>query len=53
MFCLNDTMPLLSVSRKDGYAQGHRSLCGVVHEKMGCEVRNGDVLFIECLRFLK
>ena len=33
--------------------KGISSLCGVVHEKMGCEVRNGDVfIFIGSSRRL-
>ena len=33
--------------------KGISSLCGVVHEKMGCEVRNGDVfIFIGSSRKL-
>ena len=33
--------------------KGISSLCGVVHEKMGCEVRNGDVfIFISSRRRL-
>ena len=41
------------MSGQDGYAQRYQSLCGVVHEKMNSEVRNGDVfIFIGSSRRL-
>ena len=52
MFNLNDTMRyFLCPGRTD--MQGISSLCGVVHEKMNSEVRNGDVfIFIGSSRRL-
>ena len=43
MFCLNDTMRYFLCPSRTDMRKGISSLCGVVHEKMGREVRNGDV----------
>lgn len=53
MFCLNDTMRYFLCPTRTDMRKGISSLCGVVHEKMGCEVRNGDVfIFIGSSRKL-
>lgn len=53
MFCLNDTMRYYLCPGRTDMRKGISSLCGVVHEKMGCEVRNGDVfIFIGSSRKL-
>ena len=43
MFCLNDTMRYYLCPGKTDMREGINSLCGVVHEKMRSDVRNGDV----------
>ncbi len=43
MFCLNDTMRYYLCPGRADMRKGIRSLCGVVHEQMGCKVMNGDV----------
>lgn len=43
MFCLNDTMRYWLCPGRTDMRKGINSLCGVVHEKMHGEVRNGDV----------
>lgn len=43
MFCLNDTMRYYLCPGKTDMRKGINSLCGVVHEKMGYDVRLGDV----------
>ena len=43
MFCLNDTMRYYLCPGKTDMRKGISSLCGLVHERMGQEVRNGDV----------
>lgn len=43
MFCLNDTMRYYLCPGGTDMRKGISSLCGVVHEKMRSEVRNGDV----------
>ena len=43
MFCLNDTMRYWLCPGMTDMRKGISSLCGVVHEKMKSEVRNGDV----------
>ena len=43
MFCLNDTMRYWLCPGMTDMRKGISSLCGVVHEKMRSEVRNGDV----------
>lgn len=43
MFCLNDTMRYWLCPGKTDMRKGISSLCGVVHEKMRSDVRNGDV----------
>ena len=53
MFCLNDTMRYYLCPGRTDMRKGISSLCGVVHEKMGCEARNGDVfIFIGSSRRL-
>jgi len=43
MFCLNDTMRYYLCPGRTDMRKGISSLCGVVHERMGCDVKNGDV----------
>lgn len=43
MFCLNDTMRYFLCPGKTDMRKGINSLCGVVHERMGYDVRLGDV----------
>ena len=43
MFCLNDTMRYFLCSGKTDMRKGINSLCGLVHDKMGYDVRLGDV----------
>ena len=43
MFCLNDTMRYCLCPGRTDMRKGISSLCGVVHEKMRSDVRNGDV----------
>jgi transposase len=43
MFCLNDTMRYYLCPGRTDMRKGISSLCGVVHEKMRSDVRNGDV----------
>ena len=43
MFCLNDTMRYWLCPGRTDMRKGISSLCGVVHEKMRSDVRNGDV----------
>lgn len=43
MFCLNDTMRYYLCPTKTDMRKGINSLIGVVHQQMGCDVRNGDV----------
>lgn len=53
MFCLNDTMRYYLCPGRTDMRKGISSLCGVVHEKMGKEVRNDDVfIFIGSSRKL-
>lgn len=53
MFCLNDTMRYYLCPGKTDMRKGISSLCGVVHEKMGSDVKNGDVfIFIGSSRKL-
>jgi transposase len=53
MFCLNDTMRYYLCPGRTDMRKGISSLCGVVHEKMRCDVRNGDVfIFIGSSRKL-
>ena len=53
MFCLNDTMRYFLCPGRTDMRKGISSLCGVVHEKMNSEVRNGDVfIFIGSSRRL-
>ena len=42
MFCLNDTMRYYLCPGATSMRKGINGLCGVVHEQMGCDVRNGD-----------
>ena len=41
MFCLNDTMRYYLCPGRTDMRKGISSLCGVVHEKMRSDVRNG------------
>ena len=43
MFCLNDTMRYFLCPGKTDMRKGINSLCGLVHDKMGYDVRLGDV----------
>ena len=43
MFNLNDTMRYFLCPGRTDMRKGISSLCGVVHEKMNSEVKNGDV----------
>jgi len=43
MFCLNDTMRYFLCQGKTDMRKGMNSLCGVIHDKMGYDVRLGDV----------
>ena len=43
MFCLNDTMRYFLCPGKTDMRKGMNSLCGVIHNKMGYDVRLGDV----------
>lgn len=43
MFSLNDTMRYYLCPGPTCMRKGINGLCGVVHEQMGCDVRNGDV----------
>ena len=43
MFCLNDTMRYFLCPGKTDMRKGMNSLCGVIHDKMGYDVRLGDV----------
>lgn len=43
MFCLNETMRYFLCPGKTDMRKGISSLCGLVHERMGQEVRHGDV----------
>ena len=52
MFCLNDTMRYFLCPGKTDMRKGMNSLCGVIHDKMGYDVRLGDV-FIFINRQLK
>lgn len=49
MFCLNDTMHYFLCQAKTDMHKGMNSLCGVIHSKMGYDVRLGEVfIFINC-----
>ena len=51
MFCLNDTMRYFLCPGKTDMRKGINSLCGVVHDRMGHDVRLGDVfIFINTSR---
>ena len=53
MFNLNDTMRYFLCPGRTDMRKGISSLCGVVHDKMNSEVRNGDVfIFIGSSRRL-
>lgn len=53
MFCLNDTMRYYLCPGRTDKRKGISSLCGVVHEQMKSDVRNGDVfIFIGSSRKL-
>ena len=43
MSCLNDAMRYWLFPGRTGMRKGICSLCGVVHERTGSNVRNGDV----------
>jgi hypothetical protein len=43
MFCLNDTMRYFLCPGKTDMRKGMNSLCGVVQNQMGYDVRMGDV----------
>lgn len=43
MFSLNDTMRYFLCPGRTDMRKGISSLCGLVHERMRSEVRNGDV----------
>lgn len=53
MFCLNDTMRYYLCPSTTDMRKGINSLIGVVHQQMGCDVKNGDVfIFIGSSRKL-
>ena len=53
MFSLNDTMRYFLCPGRTDMRKGISSLCGLVHEKMKSEVRNGDVfIFVGASRKL-
>ena len=43
MFCLNDTMRYYLCPGRTDMRKGISSLCGVVHDRMRSDVKNGDV----------
>lgn len=43
MFCLNDTMRYYLCPEMTDMRKGISSLCGVVHDRMKCSVKNGEV----------
>ena len=43
MFCLNDTMRYFLCTGKTDMRKGMNSLCGVIQNQMGYDVRMGDV----------
>ena len=43
MFCMNDTMRYFLCPGKTDMRKGMNSLCGVIHDRMGYDVRLGDV----------
>lgn len=43
MFCLNDTMRYFLCPGKTDMRKGMSSLCGVIHERMGHNIKHGDV----------
>ena len=43
MFSLNETMRYYLCVQPTSMRKGISALCGVVHEQMGCEIKNGDV----------
>ena len=45
MFCLNDTMRYYLCLGRTDMRKGISSLCGVVHERMKSDVRNGEGRF--------
>ena len=45
MFNLNDTMRYFLCPGRTDMRKGISSLCGLRHERMKSEVKNGDVLF--------
>ena len=53
MFSLNDSMRYYLCPGRTDMRKGINSLCGVVKERMGCQVMNGDVfIFIGSSRKL-
>lgn len=53
MFSLNDTMCYFLCPSRTDMRKGINSLCGLVHEKIKSEVKNGDVfIFIGASRKL-
>ena len=53
MFNLNDTMRYFLCPGRTDMRKGISSLCGVVHEKMKSEVKNGDVFIGSSRRLMK
>ena len=43
MFCLNDTMRYFLCPGKTDMRKGMSSLCGVIYERMGQNIKHGDV----------
>ena len=43
MFSLNDSMRYYLCVQPVSMRKGINALCGVVHDQMSCEIRNGDV----------
>ena len=50
MFSLNDTMRYFLCPGRTDMRKGISSLCGLVHEKMKSEVKNGDVFIFGSVR---
>ncbi|WP_182426458.1 IS66 family insertion sequence element accessory protein TnpB [Bacteroides caccae] len=52
MFCLNDAMQYFLCPGRIDMRKGISSLCDVVHERMGCSVKNGDVFIFYVASFI-
>ena len=47
-FCLNDTMRYFLCPGKTDMHKGMSSLCGVIQERMGHNIKHGDVFIFIC-----